>query len=73
MSLPQMSASSQTSYRAPEPTKTTAPSAPPKKEGCYIAGQIAGMVNRVQTAAEIIEEIMAQTEQVLKNAANFIK
>lgn len=44
-----------------------------EKEGCYIAGQIAGMVNRVQTAAEIIEEIMAQTEQVLKNAANFIK
>jgi enoyl-[acyl-carrier protein] reductase II len=44
-----------------------------EKEGCYIAGQIAGMVNRVQTAAGIIEEIMAQTEQVLKNAANFIK
>lgn len=44
-----------------------------EKEGCYIAGQIAGMVNRVQTAAEIIGEIMAQTEQVLKNAANFIK
>lgn len=44
-----------------------------EKEGCYIAGQIAGMVNRVQTAAEIIEEIMAQTEQVLKNAASFIK
>lgn len=44
-----------------------------EKEGCYIAGQIAGMVNRVQTAAEIIEEIMAQTEQVLGNAASFIK
>jgi enoyl-[acyl-carrier protein] reductase II len=44
-----------------------------EKEGCYIAGQIAGMVNHVQAAAEIIEEIMAQTEQVLKNAANFIK
>ena len=44
-----------------------------EKEGCYIAGQIAGMVNRVQTAAEIIGEIMAQTEQVLKNAASFIK
>lgn len=44
-----------------------------EKEGCYIAGQIAGMVNRVQTAAEIIEEIMAETEQVLGNAASFIK
>ena len=44
-----------------------------EKEGCYIAGQIAGMVNREQTAAEIIEEIMAQTEQVLTNAARFLK
>ncbi len=44
-----------------------------EKEGCYIAGQIAGMVNREQTAAEILEEIMAQTEQVLANAANFLK
>ena len=44
-----------------------------EKEGCYIAGQIAGMVNREQTAAEIIEEIMAQTEQVLARAASFIK
>ena len=44
-----------------------------EKEGCYIAGQIAGMVNREQTAAEIIEEIMAQTEQVLARAADFIK
>ena len=44
-----------------------------EKEGCYIAGQIAGMVTREQTAAEIIEEIMTQTEQVLVKAANFIK
>ena len=43
-----------------------------EKEGCYIAGQIAGMVNREQTAAEIIDEIMAQTEQVLANAVNFM-
>ena len=43
-----------------------------EKEGCYIAGQIAGLVKREQTAAEIIEEIMAETEQVLKNAANFL-
>lgn len=44
-----------------------------EKEGCYIAGQIAGMVNREQTAAEILDEIMAQTEQVLANTANFLK
>ena len=43
------------------------------KEGCYIAGQIAGLVNREQTAAEIIEEIMAETEMVLKNAVNFLR
>ena len=43
-----------------------------EKEGCYIAGQIAGMVDRVQTAAEIIEEIMTEAEQVLRNAVNFL-
>ncbi len=44
-----------------------------EKEGCYLAGQIAGLVNKEQTAAEIIEEIMAETEQVLSKAASFIK
>lgn len=43
-----------------------------EKEGCYLAGQIAGLINKEQTAAEIIEEIMAETEQVLAKAASFV-
>ena len=35
-------------------------------EGCFLAGQIAGMVNKEQTAAEMIEEIMAQTEKLME-------
>ncbi len=44
-----------------------------EKEGCYIAGQIAGLVTREQTAQEIIEEIMAETEQILSHATSFIQ
>ncbi len=33
------------------------------EKGCFLAGQIAGMVNREQTAAEMIEEIMADVEK----------
>lgn len=44
-----------------------------EKEGCYLAGQIAGMVNKEQTCAEIIEEIFTEAEQWLGKAANFIK
>lgn len=43
-----------------------------EKEGCYLAGQIAGMVTKEQTAAEIIEEIMAETETYLNKASSFI-
>ena len=33
------------------------------EKGCFLAGQIAGMVNCEQTAAEMIEEIMADVEK----------
>lgn len=36
------------------------------KRGCFLAGQISGMINKEQRAAEIIEEIMAQAEELLK-------
>ncbi|HAG14402.1 MAG TPA: enoyl-[acyl-carrier-protein] reductase FabK [Ruminococcus sp.] len=36
------------------------------KRGCFLAGQVSGMVNRVQPAAEIISEIMEQANQLLK-------
>lgn len=35
------------------------------KKGCFLAGQISGLVNREQTAAEIIEEIMAEAKALL--------
>ena len=44
-----------------------------EEHGCFLAGQIAGMVNREQSAKEIIEEIFAETETVLKGADKWIK
>ncbi len=35
-------------------------------EGCFLAGQIAGMVKRAQPAREIIDEIMAQAEKMME-------
>ena len=35
-------------------------------EGCFLAGQIAGMVNKRQPAKEMIEEIMAQAEKLME-------
>ena len=36
------------------------------KEGSFMAGQIAGLVDKEQTAQEIIEDIMKDTDRVLK-------
>lgn len=35
------------------------------KKGCFLAGQVSGLVNQEQSAAEIIAEIMAQAEALL--------
>ena len=44
-----------------------------EKTGCFLAGQIAGMVNKEQPAAEIITEIFTQAEEVLKGASKWVK
>ena len=44
-----------------------------QEEGCFLAGQIAGMVNKEQTVAEIIQEMFAEAEQILKGAAKWVK
>lgn len=44
-----------------------------EKNGCFLAGQIAGMVNREQTAAEILDEIFKETEIILNGAEKWIK
>ena len=33
------------------------------EEGCFLAGQIAGMVNKRQSAKEIVEEVMSDAEK----------
>ena len=39
------------------------------KKGCFLAGQVSGMVGREQPAAEIVAEIMAEAEALLKKGA----
>jgi len=45
-----------------------------EQDGCFVAGQIAGLVSREQTAAEMIAEMFVQAETVLQDIAkNFIR
>ncbi|MGN1121606.1 MAG: nitronate monooxygenase [Eubacteriales bacterium] len=44
-----------------------------KKDGCFLAGQIAGMVNAEQTAKEILDDVISGCEAVLKGAAQWVK
>lgn len=43
-----------------------------EKNGCFLAGQIAGMVNKEQSAKEIIEEICIDAEKILKGAEKWV-
>ena len=43
------------------------------KRGCFLCGQIAGMVSKVQPAAEIVREVMAQAEPLLKGAGKWVQ
>ena len=43
------------------------------KQGCFLAGQIAGMVNKEMPAAEMIKEVMEETEVILKGASKWVK
>jgi enoyl-[acyl-carrier protein] reductase II len=43
------------------------------KNGCVLAGQISGLVNKRQPAAEIIAEIFDDAEKLLKGATKWIK
>ncbi len=44
-----------------------------EKKGCFLAGQIAGMVNKEQSAGEIIEEIFSQAEGILNGGLKWVK
>ena len=41
--------------------------------GCFLCGQIAGMVKKEQSAADIIQEVMEEAEKVLKGACRWVK
>lgn len=43
------------------------------KNGCFLAGQIAGLVKKEQPAAEIIREIFEETETLLGGACKWIR
>jgi len=43
------------------------------KQGCFLAGQIAGMVNKEQPAAEIVKEMMLGAEEILRGATQWVK
>ena len=44
-----------------------------EQNGCFMAGEISGMVRREQTCEEMIKEIFAQAETVLKGAQKWVK
>ncbi len=41
--------------------------------GCFLAGQVASMVKRTQSAASIIEELCTEGEAILKGASQWVK
>jgi enoyl-[acyl-carrier protein] reductase II len=43
------------------------------QNGCVMAGQIAGLVTCEQTAAQIISDVIAQAEILLKGASQWVK
>ena len=43
------------------------------KNGCFLAGQIAGMISKEQSAKDIIEELMSGAEKVLGGSSKWIK
>ncbi|MBD5459715.1 MAG: enoyl-[acyl-carrier-protein] reductase FabK [Lachnospiraceae bacterium] len=43
------------------------------KKGCFLAGQCAAMVKRVQPAAEIVREVMEEAEPILMRASSWVK
>jgi len=42
------------------------------ERGCFLAGQIAGLVNKKQLAAGIIREIFEEAESILRNAGKWV-
>ena len=43
------------------------------EKGCFLAGQIASVVKKIQPAAEIVKEVMEQAEPILKGASSWVE
>ena len=43
------------------------------EEGCFLSGQVAAMVHKVQPAAQIVREVIEGAEPVLKGATKWVK
>ena len=43
------------------------------EKGCFLSGQIAAMVKKEQPAAEIVKEVMEETESLLLRAGQWVK
>ena len=43
------------------------------ENGCFLAGEVAGLVKKEQTAKEMIEEMFGEAEQVLGGASKWVK
>ncbi len=44
-----------------------------EKRGCFLAGQISGLVDKEQPAKEMIEEIFSQAQEILNGAAKWVR
>ena len=43
------------------------------ENGCYLSGQIAGMVNKEESAADIVKDVCQGAETILKGASQWVK
>lgn len=43
------------------------------ERGCFLSGQVASMVKKEQSAAEIVKEVMEQSEPILRRAPAWVK
>lgn len=43
------------------------------ENGCFIAGQISGLINKEQTAAEIINEMISEAESLMRGTAKWVE
>lgn len=44
-----------------------------EKKGCFLAGQISGLVNKEQSASEMIADIFSEAENILNGAGKWVK